>query len=351
MARFCGKCGSKLNSKDGLCPKCDAKDAGGEKWYFLIAGVLFLTAIVIVYFTFFSRTPEKPFPSDNRASLQESDLSDAIVEDIADSRKLVRIERYQDDSGMELLYELSYGENGNISNITVWSFGKDGEQVLARIYPIEYDVAGRVIRNGIMEQGSFNGYEYNEDGLLVHSVGIEGGQANTDYAYDEYGRLTQSFLQSDQINTTVTYQYDNEGNILIRTERDEYSFGTVEERTYHYQYNREKQLSSIMSNNSETHYTYDLQGRICEIVTRDDTGSSTMQYRYDCAPFVICTQTQEIEDENISIHFATADIRDIMDHKILSVHIGRGIPQTDDEGYLTQVRSKEEGFTIKFLYE
>lgn len=65
---------------------------------------------------------------------------------------------------------------------------------------------------------------------------------------------------------------------------------------------------------------------------------------------MICTQTQEIVEENILIRYATADIRDRMDHRILSVHIGLGVPQRDDQGYLTQVRSEEEGFTIKFLY-
>lgn len=346
MANFCGKCGSPLDKKTGLCPQCDRRRTSKGKRFLFIAGMLLVAAVLLWNFSSLLKKPEIPPLPDiptNTANSTEMELQN--------ERKLVRIERYQDDGGMELLYELSYGENGSISNITVWSFGKDGEQVLERIYPIEYDAAGRVIRNGIMEQGSYNGYKYNEEGLLVYSVGIEGGQANTNYTYDEYGRLKQSVLQSDQINTTVTYQYDKAGNILLRTERNEYSFGTVEERTYHYQYNREKQLSSIISDNSETHYAYDSQGRIREIVTQDDTGSSTMQYRYDFVPFVICTQTQEIEDENILIRFATADICDIMDHKILSVHIGRGVPQMDDEGYLTQVRSEEEGFTIKFLYE
>ena len=351
MARFCGKCGSKLDSESGLCPKCDKKRTPKMKWLVFVSGILLITAAFILCVLLLSKRREIPPLSDTSTNEKVVDSSDCTEKELLNDRKLVRIERYQDNGGMEQLYELSYGKNGSINNVTVWSFGKDGEQVLEKIYPIEYDAAGRVIRNGIAEQGSYIEYKYDESGYLVHSIEIEGGVSNTDYEYDGSGRLIQSFMQSDCVDTTITYQYDDMGNIFVRTERDEYSFGTVEEKTYHYHYNQQKQLSSVVSDCSETRFTYDTQGRVCEIVSEDDTGRNTTQYRYDCSPFVICTQTQELEEANLSIRFSTADIKDTMDHRILSVHIGQGIPQVDNEGYLSQVRSDEEGFTMKFLYE
>lgn len=351
MARFCGKCGSKLDSESGLCPKCDVKRTPKMKRLFFVAGILLVTAAFILCVQLLSKRREIPPMSDTPTSAKVVDSSDCTEKESTNDRKLVRIVRYRDNGGMEQLYELSYGENGSISNVTVWSFGKDGEQVLEKIYPIEYDAAGRAIRNGIAEQGSYLEYKYDEAGNLVHSIGTEGSVVNTDYEYDGSGRLIQSFMQSDCVDTTITYQYDDMGNILTRTERDEYSFGTVDEKTYHYHYNQQNQLSSVVSDSSETHFTYDTQGRVCEITSKDDAGRSTTQYRYDCSPFVICTQTQEPEEADLSIRFSTADIRDTMDHRILSVHIGQGIPQVDAEGYLAQVRSEEEGFTMKFLYE
>ena len=55
----------------------------------------------------------------------------------------------------------------------------------------------------------------------MQSLGTEGGVVTTDYEYAGSGRLIQSFMQSDCVDTTITYQYADIGKILTRTERDE----------------------------------------------------------------------------------------------------------------------------------
>ena len=52
MAEFCGKCGSRLITTNGLCPKCDEREIVREKWRFIVAGVLLFVAILILMFAF-----------------------------------------------------------------------------------------------------------------------------------------------------------------------------------------------------------------------------------------------------------------------------------------------------------
>lgn len=351
MANYCGRCGSKLNPQNGLCPKCDKKEVAREKLRFAVAGILIAAAASIVYFTFFAKPLEIRHQSDPPAYVQETDSEDSIEIDTSNNRKLVRIERYQDNGGMDRSYELSYNEDGNINNVIIWSYDEDGQQVFDNTYPIEYDAEGRVIRNGIIGMGSYSEYEYDDAGLLVHSMEAEGGAVNTDYEYDERGRLIQSLTQGEGVDTIVTYRYDYEDKILARIERNEYHDGTVEESTYLYNYNQKKQLSSIESDTSETRYEYDAEGRISKIVFADDTSSTVKRYQYDCKPFVICTETWTLKENNQTFSFGTAEIQDVMDHTIFSIHIGQGSAETDDEGYLTWIKSAADDVIIQFLYE
>ena len=119
MARFCGKCGSKLDSESGLCPKCDKKRTPKMKWLVFVSGILLVTAAFILCLLLLSKRWEIPPLSDTPTSVKVVDSSDCTEKESTNDRKLVRIECYQDNGGMEQLYELSHDENGSISNVTV----------------------------------------------------------------------------------------------------------------------------------------------------------------------------------------------------------------------------------------
>lgn len=351
MANFCGKCGSKLNRKNGLCPKCDAKELKREKWRFIVAGLLILLAVVILVLAFASENRKNDDEKGDTVSIIKKNTDTDIEAEPVVERKLIRIERHQDNGKVDQVCELSYNDAGQISNVMRWSYDDNGQQVFENAYPIEYDEEGRMIRNGILGLGAYSEYEYNEDGQLIHSVAAEGGSVNTDYEYSDSGKLLQTLTQAEGADTVVAYQYDSEGRILHRIETTQYYDGESEETSYRYIYDQNGLLVEIDSDDSTTYYSYDQKNRISEMISEDDIYRIEKHYRYDCEPFVICDETWTLLEGNNTYYFGAAEIQDVMEHTIISLYFGQGKIETDELGYITQIRNEADGFTLKFSYE
>lgn len=236
MANYCGKCGSKLNKKDGLCPKCDAVEIGREKWCFFIAGILLLTALLIVYFTFFSRTPWKALPSDSSVSVQKADSREIVVseeESVVEAKKMSKLTAYQ---------------NGEIGSVTTFGYNNHGS--LNRVYTENwyngeisstiddlylYDDAGRLLAKKEADI-PYNDIEYVYDGS-VRTGFIENEYWDYGDGHVELGNSVEYFVERDangnvvklytdplsfEVWTTGEYTYDSEGRVIAAYEKEQY---------------------------------------------------------------------------------------------------------------------------------
>lgn len=350
MANFCGKCGSKLNRRNGLCPKCDAKELGREKVRFGVAGLLIILAAAILVVTFLINNQKDNDMKGDSVNIIEKNTDTDIKAESGTEHKLIRIERLQDNGRVDQVCELSYNDAGQISNVMRWTYADDGQQVFENAYPIEYDKDGRMIRNGILGLGAYSEYEYNEDGQLIRSVAAEGGSISTSYEYNDDGKLQKTTTQAEGADTVVVYQYDKDGRIQYRIETTQYYDGEIEEISYHYTYDQNGQLIEMNSDSSTTYYSYDQTKRISEIISEDDTYHIEKHYSYDCKPLVICEETWTLLDGNSTYSYGRVEIQDVMNHVILSQYFGQGKMEADTAGNLVQIRNEEDEFTLKFYY-
>lgn len=236
MANYCGKCGSKLNPKNGLCPKCDAKEIRQEKWRFFIAGILLLTALLIVYFTFFSRTPWKAFPSENPASAQKSDTRETVVlekEPAVDTKQMAKITAYRSGE-IGTVTTFSYNDHGSLDRVYTenWYNGEISSTI-DDLYL--YDDAGRLLAKKEADI-PYNDIEYVYDGF-VRTGFIDNEYWDYGDGHVELGNSVEYFFERDadgnvvklytdplsfEVWTTGEYTYDSEGRVITAYEKEQY---------------------------------------------------------------------------------------------------------------------------------
>ena len=236
MANYCGKCGSKLNIKDGLCPKCDAREIRLEKWRFFIAGILLLTAIVIVYFTFFSRTPGKALPSEKSAFVQKSDSREIVVSEevpAVDTKQMAKITAYRSGE-IGTVTTFSYNDHGSLDRVCTenWYNGEINNSI-DTLYL--YDDAGRLVAKKEADI-PYNDIDYIYDGV-VRTGFIKNEYWDYGDGHVELGNSVEYFFERDAdgnvvklytdplsfgVWTTGEYAYDSEGRVITAYEKEQY---------------------------------------------------------------------------------------------------------------------------------
>lgn len=140
-------------------------------------------------------------------------------------------------------------------------------------YDYTYDLADRLIQE--LHHGQSSGYGYDDLGQLTSAT--HSGQQDEGYDYDAAGNRTGAGLVVGPNNRILAddefdYAYDNEGNLVTKTER-----ATGEATTYTYDHlNRITRIQRHSAGGillSEASYTYDVfSRRIAKIVDADGAG-------------------------------------------------------------------------------
>ena len=159
-------------------------------------------------------------------------------------------------------------------------------------YSVEYDGQGRVIKavnlidylvSTVSKDARISTtYIYNSNGTLddERTTYLTGETVLTEYTYDGFNRLTESYRWTDDFEYRTGYTYYSEANYttgLVSTYTSNVN-GTT--RTYNYTYDSKGNIINIDDSGSlEKSYTYDDLGQL----TSETTGLVTRNYEYDAA--------------------------------------------------------------------
>lgn len=335
MDKFCGRCGSRLNPRDGTCPKC-SKRKNKPVWLGAVIAILVICMGIAACIN--KRDTELP----------ETTSQEEIT------RQLSGIRYY--DEGNHLKAELSFTyEQQKVTHILIKSYDEQGLESSEQQYPIEYDAEGRLIRYGIMGTGRYEEFEYDEEGALIRHGEGEGGYIDTFFEYDEQGRVKETMTTGDGANYVSHYVYDSAGRC---TRRDDYTYfddtfyeeQTYDLEVYHYKYDTRGNLTEISGDSSVTTYEYDDLGRKTTEVIKDEFGSIyTTLYCYDYSGLTL-SDINYNNNNDFNRGYCTAELRDSNGFLIYSYSFdtGSGL-SADEDGYLCQIKGPAGG-RIEFLY-
>ena len=335
MEKFCGRCGSRLDPRDGTCPKCSKRK---NKPVLLWAVI----AILVICMGIAACITRKNAESPETASQGEI------------TRQLSGVRCYDENDHLKTEFSLTY-EDQKVTNILIKSYDEHGLEINVQEYPIEYDTEGRVIRYGIMGTGRYEEFEYDEEGTLIRHGEGEGGYIDTFFEYDEQGRVKETMTTGDGANYVSHYVYDSAGRC---TRRDNYTYfddtfyeeQTYDLEVYHYKYDTQGNLTEISGDSSVTTYEYDSLGRKAGEVEKDEYGSTyTTLYCYDYTGLTLCDINFN-NNKDFNSSYCTAELKDANSFLIYAFPFDTGSDlSADQDGYLYQIKEPAGGRT-EFLY-
>ena len=168
--------------------------------------------------------------------------------------QLKQVQRYSDLAGTQSVADTVYDYDiaGRLESLT----HQQGATIIAD-YGFVYDKANRLTQ--LTTPDGLSDYTYNNRNELTS--GDHSYQTNETYDYDATGNRTNTGYSTGDHNRllgdgTYTYEYDNEGNRIRRTET---ATGEV------------------------TEYTWDFRNRLTQVETKDASGTviQTVEYVYD----------------------------------------------------------------------
>lgn len=171
--------------------------------------------------------------------------------------QLTQLARYADLAGTQTIETSDYAFDGQARLQSISHINSTGTDIAG--YQFEYDIASRITQVDSLVDGPSN-YGYDNDNQLTSASHT--GQANESYTYDENGNRTgvgQTTGDHNRItsNGPVQYEYDNEGNRILRTDT---------------------QTGNV------TEYRWDHRNRLTEVIQRASAGDDTIHHvhhRYD----------------------------------------------------------------------
>ena len=179
--------------------------------------------------------------------------------------------RYADATGTQQIGRSTFGydADGRLTDIE----HRDALDAVFADYDRLFDLAGQLTQDS--HHGETTGYTYDEAGQLTSADHT--GQADEGYTYDENGnRISGSNVIGPNnrllSDGTYNYAYDNEGNLITKTE---IATGTVTTFTYDYRNRLTKveRRDSAGTLVSEVDFTYDVfDRRIAKTVDADGQG-------------------------------------------------------------------------------
>jgi RHS repeat-associated protein len=196
------------------------------------------------------------------------------------------IKRYSDLAGTQLVAGTTYGYD-NLDRLTSLVHQNAASATLASYSPT-YNDAGQITQ--VVEGSGTDHYTYDNNGQLTAASYTNPSQPAESYTYDANGNRTASSGQGSTVLTgpgnrllsddTYLYTYDNEGNLITRTE---IATGNVRE----YQWDFRNRLTAIIDLDASANvlqridYTYDaFNARISEKVTTA-AGVTLTDFVYD----------------------------------------------------------------------
>ncbi len=193
------------------------------------------------------------------------------------------IDRYRDLAGTQLVIGTDYDYDGQ-NRLTRIDHQNSGGTSVA-FYDYEYDVASRITK--ITDVDGVTDYDYDDRNQLVSAEKSNADFADESYRFDANGNRVESSLHSTGYETGpanrllsdggFSYVYDNEGNLIRRTE-----IATGEYREFEWDYrNRLLSVIGYSSNEdltSQASYSYDSSNRRLSV---NSGGANTLSFIYD----------------------------------------------------------------------
>lgn len=218
-----------------------------------------------------------------------------------------------------------YDDNGKLAVFSNQLRADTGDS--SQKYHFSYDASGNL--ESYWEESKAKPkatYQYSPTGLLTGWSMWEYDMGELHYTceYDETGKLIRESAENGNI---IAYSYDQNGMLVSSSAK-----------TFH----------GDMVGIEESVYTYDSLGRVAEKTTTSDwgfggTSVSTLQYRYDCAPFVVVSEY----DEGQLMHVDMLYTEPTSGHTF-SFFAGQNPVFDVQDGYLTGVYADDA--TYQFTY-
>lgn len=236
------------------------------------------------------------------------------------------IDRYSDLTGTQLVIGSSFVYD-DLNRLMSMRHDNAGDSAVA-FYDFDYDTASRI--TAITDIDGRTDYTYDDrDQLTVADRDAADTRGDENYSYDANGNRTDSHLHSTDYVTgpgnrllsdgTYDYDYDDEGNMILRTET---ATGAVRQFEWDHR-NRLRRVTDRASAagviTNEATYTYDaLDRRIAKTVDADGEGAAvetTEHYVYDGI--------------HVLLEFTDGDGSGSVDQPVLSVRnlFGPGVDQ------------------------
>ncbi|MBI5893622.1 MAG: RHS repeat protein [Deltaproteobacteria bacterium] len=174
------------------------------------------------------------------------------------------------------------------------------------------------INNKLTAQDPAGNHQYQYDAIYRLITAHHTTTANEAYTYDPVGnRLTTTVDNANRLteDQNHTYQYDNNGNLILKTHKI-----TQAATTYQYDYEN-RLIKATMPNGAIAEYKYDPFGRRIQKKITDTSGIKTYTYTYDNEDIILeyLLQTPNSEpqttryihgpgiDEPLAIQHSSAD--------------------------------------------
>lgn len=263
---------------------------------------------------------EKSFDPNGNITLKVYDRAGRMVRVISDSGATT-YEYYPNGNKMNVVYpdgaraDYSYYPNSKLATLT----NRLGDGSILESYSYQYDGAGNQISktenkgtteytydslnrlNTVKEpSGRITSYTYDKAGnRLTESVTLGKSVTVTVYEYNEQNRLLKTTTQSSTQTDYVTYQYDNNGNMVSKSQTNAkpektglaegYNLykagqGTTSE-VYLYEYNLRNQLTRTIFSDSTTEYAYNGEG----LRTKKTVNGQETNYLYESGQVILET--------------------------------------------------------------
>lgn len=335
MKNYCGKCGSKLNPKTGICPKCNKKIQNKKRFkscVLIVALLLLLYGLIGAYVYVKKNMNIKLFDKSSNEYYIKDESKKELEEDILESEELREIYlitmtkskpegggfywvEYEYDNNGRTIKSINYNENGEKLSWTEYENNKEGKC----IEQTRYD-KNEEITNITKAEYDNNGYRKKYTNYNAH--GTVTGYAELDY--DDDGHMLEQFYYdaSGRCLSSEKYEYDEFGNQIKKEEYNavdgpegvevEGQF-SVEE----YKYDENNQLvKSVQYNESGTIresivYERDEEGRILqeikygwdeneiieweEYIYSKENENITSIYKYDSQGNLLGYEVEDVE--------------------------------------------------------
>jgi YD repeat-containing protein len=189
---------------------------------------------------------------------------------------IIRARQYTYDTTIRL-DSVTETERGNLTSVTRYTYGDQGQLVREELFNRNNDLASSVL------------YSY-EDGRLIERSERERDRLRNyiEYVYDSAGRLTRELVynRGDELIQRNEFSYEGNGERRIRQERFDDRDRLLE--TLEYSYDERGNLTLRTRTNrggdlvEELEYSYDESGNITTVRRREGRDVLTTSYDYGC---------------------------------------------------------------------